>query len=102
MASGASLLLPARTRELVERFAAPAAGGAADPRIAQLTEPELEVLLAVASGRSNAEIAEQMFLGVATIQTHLARVLSKLGLASRTQAVVFAYESGLVRPGSAD
>jgi DNA-binding NarL/FixJ family response regulator len=68
--------------------------------VSRLTERELTVLRAMATGASNAEIAADLFLSIATVKTHVARVLSKLGLRDRTQAVVFAYESGLVTPSS--
>jgi len=67
--------------------------------VSRLTERELTVLRAMATGASNAEIAADLFLSIATVKTHVARVLSKLGLRDRTQAVVFAYESRLVVPG---
>ncbi|MBO0845404.1 MAG: response regulator transcription factor [Nocardioides sp.] len=68
------------------------------PELARLTDRELTVLRAMATGASNAEIAAELYLSVATVKTHVARVLSKLGLRDRTQAVVFAYESRLVVP----
>ena len=99
VAAGDALLHPALTRRLVERFVhGPPPGGRGDI-LAPLTERETEVLRLVGRGFSNAEIATELFLGEATVKTHLGRVLSKLGLRDRVQAVVTAYESGLVRPG---
>ena len=101
VAAGESLLAPAITRRLVERFvAAPPAGASAQrERFAELTERELEVLGLVARGRSNAEVAGELFLSEATVKTHVTRILAKLGLRDRVQIVVLAYESGLVQPG---
>jgi len=98
VAAGDTLLAPAVTRRLVERFVkrpSPETTG----RVDDLTERELEVLRHVARGRSNAEIAAKLYLSEATIKTHLTHILSKLGLRDRVQAVVFAYETGLVEPG---
>jgi DNA-binding NarL/FixJ family response regulator len=101
VASGESLVAPAVTRRLVERFVK-----RPPPEVAQrevfsdLTERELEVLREVARGLSNAEIGEKLFLSEATVKTHLTRILGKLGLRDRVQAVVLAYESGLVEPGA--
>jgi DNA-binding NarL/FixJ family response regulator len=67
---------------------------------APFTDRELDVLRLVAAGRSNAEIAERLFLGEGTVKTHVARILAKAGVRDRTQAVVFAYEQGIVRPGA--
>jgi DNA-binding NarL/FixJ family response regulator len=101
VAAGESLLAPAITRRLVERFVAtpPPGAGAGQERFAELTERELEVLGLVARGRSNAEVAGELFLSEATVKTHVTRILAKLGLRDRVQVVVLAYESGLVQPG---
>jgi DNA-binding NarL/FixJ family response regulator len=99
VADGGALLAPAVTRRLIEEFARrPAPVAAPAGALAELTPRELGVLELLAGGLSNAEIAAELTLGEATIKTHVARVLSKLGLRDRTQAVVFAYESGLVQP----
>ncbi|SDZ28832.1 two component transcriptional regulator, LuxR family [Micromonospora pattaloongensis] len=101
VASGESVVAPRITRRLLDRFAdqlGPAP--AADPRLAALTEREREVLLLVAQGLSNAEIAGALHVAEATVKTHVGKVLTKLGLRDRVQAVVLAYETGLVRPGS--
>jgi DNA-binding NarL/FixJ family response regulator len=95
VARGDSLLFPASIRRLAERYA-PAAPGRALP---DLTAREAEVLGLVAAGRTNAEIAAELVLGVETVKTHVANLLGKLGARDRTQAVVAAYESGFVSPG---
>jgi DNA-binding NarL/FixJ family response regulator len=98
--SGDALLAPAITRRLVERFADRAPGTAALHRdLAALTPRELEVLQLLARGLSNAELADRLHLSEATVKTHVARILAKLGLRDRVQAVVVAYETGLVTPG---
>ncbi|MFI9004529.1 response regulator [Streptomyces sp. NPDC053541] len=100
---GDALLAPSITRRLVERFASPAADPATAPvhgDLAALTPREREVLQALARGRSNAELAARFQLSEATVKTHVARILSKLRLRDRAQAVVVAYETGLVAPGS--
>jgi DNA-binding NarL/FixJ family response regulator len=97
VAGGGALLAPTVTRRLIEEFAR-GAPPAAPAELADLTARERTVLEHLARGLSNAEIAERLTLGEATIKTHVARVLSKLGLRDRTQAVIYAYESGLVRP----
>jgi DNA-binding NarL/FixJ family response regulator len=101
VAAGEQLLAPAVTKRLVERFVRrPPPEAAAQDTFGELTERELEVLKLVAGGLSNGEIAERLFLSEATVKTHVTRILSKLGLRDRVQAVVLAYESGLVEPGA--
>jgi DNA-binding NarL/FixJ family response regulator len=99
VARGEALLAPAVTRRLIERFVARPAPAEAAPELAELSARELEVLRLMAQGLSNAEIAAQLVVGEATVKTHVARVLRKLGLRDRVQAVVFAYEHGVVEPG---
>jgi DNA-binding NarL/FixJ family response regulator len=101
VARGETLLAPAVTRRLIERFVARPAPTEAAPALSELSAREREVLHLLARGLTNAEIAAELFLGEATVKTHVARILRKLGLRDRVQAVVFAYESGLVEPGSA-
>jgi len=97
--SGDTLLAPAITRRLLAEFVRRPPPGERPAALGELTERESEVLGLVARGLSNAEIAQRLFLGETTVKTHVTRVLSKLGLRDRVQAVVLAYESGLVRPG---
>jgi DNA-binding NarL/FixJ family response regulator len=100
VAGGESLLAPAITRRLVEQFVRrPPPGAAVPPGLEELSDRELEVLRHLAGGMSNAEIAEALFVGDATVKTHVAHILQKLDLRDRVQAVVFAYEAGLVQPG---
>jgi DNA-binding NarL/FixJ family response regulator len=114
VAAGDGVVAPRVTRQLIEAFArqpaasgrgGPAGGGSAahastDPRLDRLTDREREVLVELARGCSNAEIADAMGLSEATVKTHVSRILPKLELRDRVQAVVFAYETGLVgRPG---
>jgi DNA-binding NarL/FixJ family response regulator len=97
---GEVLLSPSITRRLVEQFVRrPPPGHDLPPNLRALTTREVQVLRLVARGLSNAEIAGVLFLGEATVKTHLNRVLAKLGLRDRVQAVVLAYETGLVAPG---
>ena len=98
--SGDAVVAPSTTRRLINQFAPllPTAIAAAPPtELACLTEREAEVLAHVAQGLSNAEIAGRLFVSEATVKTHVGRILAKLGLRDRVQAVVFAYENGLVR-----
>ncbi len=98
VAAGDALLAPSITRRLLDRVATrlPPATDAAIPALSELTERELEVLKLVARGLSNAEIAEKLVVSETTIKTHVSRVLAKLDLRDRVQAVILAYESGLV------
>lgn len=99
-ARGDALLAPAITRRLVEEFERrPAPGSTSPEALAPLTPRERDVLAEVARGHSNAEIAGRLYLSEATVKTHVTRMLTKLHLRDRAQAVVLAYESGLVRPG---
>lgn len=101
VADGGALLAPSVTRRLLDTFAhrLPSTDATARSAAADLTERELEVLRLMAAGKSNAEIADELFVSETTVKTHVSRVLMKLDLRDRVQAVVYAYESGLVRPG---
>ena len=100
VASGSSLLAPAVTGRVIAEFARrPTAPAGDDPVLAQLTAREREVLVLLTRGGSNAEIAAELFLSEATVKTHIAHVLMKLGVRDRVQAVIRAYETGLVAPG---
>jgi DNA-binding NarL/FixJ family response regulator len=99
IAAGDSLLSPSVTSRVIERMAGqPTLDGARDPRLAELTPRETEVLELIARGLSNGEIAAELVIGESTVKTHLKRVLAKLQVRDRVQAVIFAYESGLTRP----
>ncbi|MEO3763657.1 response regulator transcription factor [Streptomyces sp. B8F3] len=102
VASGEAVVAPALTRRLIERYAhlLPARSEPAgpDPRLAVLTDREREVLRAVALGWTNGEIAERMHLAESTVKTHIGRILGKTGARDRVQAVIFAYDTRLVRP----
>jgi DNA-binding NarL/FixJ family response regulator len=103
VAVGETLLAPAITRRLVERYVRvpPPGSAAGQERLGELTDREREVLELIARGLSNGEIAGRLFLSEATVKTHVTRILSKLDLRDRVQAVVLAYETGLVEPGAA-
>ncbi|NUU25420.1 MAG: response regulator transcription factor [Streptomycetaceae bacterium] len=102
IADGDALLAPSITRRLLDMYASrlPAAEDPTPDTLAMLTEREVEVLRLVARGMSNAEIATELFVSETTVKTHVGHVLTKLGLRDRVQAAVYAYESGLVRPGA--
>ena len=99
VAAGESLLSPAITRRLIEDFVQAPPPGQTPTPLAELTERELDVLKLIARGLANAEIAEHLYLSTATVKTHVNRILSKLDLRDRVQAVVLAYETGLIKPG---
>jgi DNA-binding NarL/FixJ family response regulator len=100
VAAGDALIAPAVTRRVIAEFAhRPAARHAPPPELAELTPREREVLVMLAGGLTNAEIAERLVVSDATIKTHVARILMKLRLRDRVQAVVYAYEHGVVQPG---
>jgi DNA-binding NarL/FixJ family response regulator len=101
VAQGDALLAPSITRRVIEEFVRqpPSSVRTMPPEVAELTARELEVLKLVARGLSNAEIAKELFVSETTVKTHVAHVLMKLQLRDRVQAVVLAYESGLVQPG---
>ena len=101
VSEGVSLLTPSVTQRLVERFA-PEQPPTRDPRLDGLTPREVDVLRSIARGLSNNQIARSLHLSEATIKTHVNHLLTKLDLTSRTQAVVFGYESGLVQVGGTD
>jgi DNA-binding NarL/FixJ family response regulator len=95
--AGDAVVAPSTTRRLIDRFVPLLPGGSPPPSLAELTEREREVLVQMAAGLSNAEIAGRLFVSEATVKTHVGRILAKLGLRDRVQAVVLAYECGLVK-----
>jgi DNA-binding NarL/FixJ family response regulator len=100
VARGDALISPSVTKRLVERFAATARPAEPPAALADLTPREQEILRLLGRGLSNAEIADELVIGIETVKTHVKRVLAKLGLRDRVQAVVLAYEAGVVTPGS--
>jgi DNA-binding NarL/FixJ family response regulator len=103
VADGGALLAPSITRRLIGQFAKRlAVDTATSGRLERLTDREREVLVAIARGSSNAEISDELFIGAATVKSHVSSILTKLGLRDRAQMVVFAYESGLVEAGERD
>ncbi|MGW0826114.1 response regulator [Streptomyces sp. NPDC002845] len=103
VAEGGALLAPSVTRRLIGQFTEHrTVNTAVAGRVERLTEREREIVIAAARGASNAEIAEQLFIGPATVKSHVSSILTKLGLRDRIQIVIFAYESGLVETGHHD
>jgi len=96
---GDALLSPSITRRLIEHFATHRTHAKPPPGIDELTPRELEVFRMLATGKTNSEIAAELIVGATTIKTHVTRILMKLGLRDRVQAVVLAYETGIVTPG---
>ena len=102
VADGQALLAPSVTRRVIEEYVrAPAPGAPLPEAVLALTERETAVLKAMATGMSNAEIGQRLYLAEATVKTHVTHLLAKFGLRDRLQAVVYAYETGLVRPATA-
>ncbi|MDQ0378307.1 response regulator [Amycolatopsis thermophila] len=101
VASGDAVVSPSVTRRLLDRFVGGGGPLRDEAELDVLTEREREVLVLIAKGLSNVEIADKLFLSEATVKTHVGRILAKLGLRDRVQAVVLAYETGLIRPGLA-
>ncbi|WP_128381319.1 response regulator transcription factor [Streptomyces cavernae] len=103
VAEGGALLAPSITRRLIDQFAGRrVVNTTVAGRLERLTDREREIVVAVARGASNSEIATQLFIGPATVKTHVSSILTKLGLRDRIQIVIFAYESGLVEAGDHD
>jgi DNA-binding NarL/FixJ family response regulator len=96
---GDALLAPSITRRLIEEFAAPRTPDSPTPGLDELTPRELEVFRLLATGMTNSEIASALIVGETTVKTHVTRILMKLGVRDRVQAVVLAYEAGIVSPG---
>ena len=99
VAAGDALLAPSVTRKVIEGFIRRPASRSNEVELQRLTERETEILQLLATGKSNSELAAHLFVGEGTIKTHVSSVLTKLGLRDRMQAVIFAYESGLIEPG---
>ncbi len=99
VAAGDALLAPSVTRKVIEGFIRRPAHHSNEVELRRLTERETEILRLLATGKSNSELAAHLFVGEGTIKTHVSSVLTKLGIRDRMQAVIFAYESGLIEPG---
>jgi DNA-binding NarL/FixJ family response regulator len=99
LAAGDAVLAPSVTRRLIQEFSRLPERPASPPELGALTDREREVLVCLGRGLSNVEIARHLFVAETTVKTHVGRVLQKLGLRDRAQAIVLAYESGLVKPG---
>ena len=99
VAAGDALLAPSVTRKVIEGFIRRPAHRSNEVELRRLTERETEILQLLATGKSNSELAAHLFVGEGTIKTHVSSVLTKLGIRDRMQAVIFAYESGLIEPG---
>lgn len=99
VAAGEALLAPTIARRIAETWTPPAVPARPDPALAELTEREREILVKVAEGRSNAELAADLHITLATAKTHVSRILTKLGARDRVQLVIIGYQSGLVGPG---
>ncbi len=97
--AGDAVIAPSTTRRMLDHLATPRVARATSRRLERLTARERDVLLEIARGHTNAEIARRLFLAEATVKTHIGHLLAKLELRNRVQAVIFAYENGLVRPG---
>ena len=102
VAAGDALLAPSVTRRLLQEFARRPARNRSEQLTEALTPRELDVFMLVARGLSNAEIADRLYLGEATVKSHVAHMLPKMGLRDRIQAVIYAYETGLIHPGDAE
>jgi DNA-binding NarL/FixJ family response regulator len=100
VAAGNALLAPSVTRRIIEQFARRPPKPELGAQLESLTQREREVLIMLAGGKSNAELAAELFVSEGTIKTHVSSLLAKLGLRDRVQAVVLAYQSGLVTPGA--
>ena len=100
VSDGNALLAPSVTRRIIAEFAKKSVPKTYDEEMKRLTEREIEVLRMVSRGKTNEEIASELVIGEATVKTHVSNVLTKLDLRDRVQAVIFAYESGLVQPGT--
>jgi DNA-binding NarL/FixJ family response regulator len=100
VAAGEALLAPSVTRRLIERFTITPGPTHPPVELTQLTQREAEVLIHVAQGRSNAEIADQLYISLYTAKTHVSRILTKLHVRDRAQLVILAYETGLITPGN--